>query len=181
MRIAAWLALLIVALLAGLAWWGAEDGRFGPVRLLAGGDAPPPARVAAPEDLPRPPLSPAAWSAHAVPGGCLVAGPSGGLAVGLGVFEGRRESLLLWGQDVAASGMSRLSVGIGGAPAEGGVRLFRHLARMEMAPGSAAVLLAGVAAGRPLEISNGRQTLLLRGRMPEEALRRHRTCVAGLG
>ena len=42
-------------------------------------------------------------------------------------------------------------------------------------------LLVGMAADRPLEISNGRQAILLRSRMPEEALRRHRTCVSGLG
>ena len=74
MLLAVWTVLLIVALLAGLAWWNTEVGRFGPVRLLA-----------------------------------------------------------------------------------------------------------GMAADRPLEISNGRQTILLLSRMPEEALRRHRTCVSGLG
>jgi len=180
MRFGIWLFLLAIAM-GGVAWWMADDPRFGPVRLLAGSDRPAPVRAVTPEDLPRPSLSAAAWSAHAVPGGCLIAGPSDDIAVGLGIFEGRREFLLLWGRDVAASGMTRLSVGVGGTPAEGGVRLFRHLARMEMAPGSAAVLLAAVAAGRPLEISNGRQTLLLRGRMPQDALASHRTCVAGLG
>jgi len=180
MRFRPWLFLFAIAL-GGIAWWLANDPWFGPVRLPAGGDRSLPGRAVAPEDLPRPSLSPAAWSAHAVPGGCLIAGPSGDIAVGLGVFEGRRESFLLWGRDVAASGMTRLSVGGGGAPAEGGVRLFRHLARMEMASGSIAALLAAVAAGRPLEISNGRQTLLLRGRMPQDALTSYRTCVTGLG
>jgi hypothetical protein len=180
MRTASVYLVLLGVLLGGFAWWAAEDGRFGPVRLFQNA-APSAPRAVAPEELPRPALSPASWSVHAVPGGCLVAGPSGVLAVGIGVFEGRRESLFLWAQDIAASGIARLSVGVGGAPAEGGVRLFRHLARMEMAPGSAAVLLSSVAGGRPLEISNGRQTLLLRGRMPAEALQTHRRCVAGLG
>jgi CO/xanthine dehydrogenase Mo-binding subunit len=52
---------------------------------------------------------------------------------------------------------------------------------MEIAPGSVAVLLAAVAAGRPLEISNGRQTLLLRGRMSQDTLASHQTCVTSLG
>lgn len=180
MRFGLWLFLFAMAL-GGVAWWLADDHRLGLVRLLAGTDRPPPARTIVLEDLPRPSLSAVAWSAHSVLGGCLVAGPSGDVAVGLGVFEGRRESLLLWGRGVAGSGITRLSVGAGGTQAEGGVRLFRHLARMELAPGSASALLAAVAAGRPLELSNGRQTLLLRGRMPQDALTSHRTCVAGLG
>jgi len=180
MRFRPWLFLFAIAL-GGIAWWLANDSWFGPVRLPDGGDPSLPGRAVAPEDLPRPFLSPAAWSAHAVPGGCLIAGPSGDIAVGFGVFEGRRESFLLWSRDVAASGITHLSMGVGGAPAEGSVRLFRHLARMEIAPGSVAVLLAAVAAGRPLEISNGRQTLLLRGRMPQDALASHRTCVTSLG
>jgi len=180
MRSKPWLFLFAIAL-GGIAWWLAHDPWFGPVRLPSGGDRSLLGRAVTPEDLPRPFLSPAAWSAHAVPGGCLIAGPSGDIAVGFGVFEGRRESFFLWGRDVAASRMTRLSVGVGGAQAEGSVRLFRHLARMEMAPGSVAVLLAAVAAGRPLEISNGRQTLLLRGRMPQDALASYRTCVTSLG
>jgi hypothetical protein len=180
MRTASVCLVLLGVLLGGLAWWMADDGRFGPVHLFQGA-APSAPRAAAPEELSRPALSPASWSAHAVPGGCLMAGPSGALTVGLGVFENRRESLFLWGRNVVASGIARLSVGVGGTSAEGEVRLFRHLARMEMAPGSAEVLLVSVALGRPLEISNGRQTLLVRGRMPAEVLKAHRRCVAGLG
>jgi hypothetical protein len=180
MRIAYIGFVLIGALLGGLVWWASEAGWMDPVRLFQSA-APSTPRAVAPEDLPRPFLSPVSWSAHAVPGGCLVAGPSGALAVGIGVFEGQRESLFLWGQDIVASGITRLSVGVSSPPAEGGVRLFRNLARIEMAPGSATVLLSSLAGGRPLEISNGPQTLLLRGRMPAETMQNHQRCIAGLG
>jgi hypothetical protein len=181
MRAAFVCLVLLGVLLGGLAWRATEDSRFALVRLFQSA-APSAPRAMALENLPRPSLSPASWSAHAVPGGCLMASPAGALAVDLGVFGGRREPLFLWGQDVAVSGINRLSVDVAGTPADGGgVRLLRHLARMEMAPGSAAALLSSVAGGRPLDISNGRQTLLLRGRMPTEALQTHRRCVASLG
>ena len=73
-----------------------------------------------------------------------------------------------------------MSVGVGETLAEAGMRVFHRPSRIQMAPGSA-VLLAAVAAGRLLEISSGRQTLLLRRRMAQNTLAGHRTYIAGLG